>query len=87
MSKNSRVNYAQFVHKFTDKEGNIRFGVGQWNQERAQFTRPLDNRTRQLTGCSAEYFRAVEGLGGYLSREKALRRARYLFSYLFDKID
>lgn len=80
MSKNSQVDYTQYVHKFTDENGKIYFAVGEWNQERGQYTCPLDAHTRELTGCFAEFARTPQGLGAYsASRQKALRRARYLF--------
>jgi len=79
MSRNNKVNYTQFVHEFTDDEGRTRYAVGQWSLEHGQYTAPLDTRTRKLTGCFAEFSSTTKGLGGYLKRSDALRRARYLF--------
>jgi len=80
MSRNSQVDYTQYVHEYTDDDGKTRYAVGEWSMERGQFTAPLDARTRKLTGCSAEFSRTANGMGGYLKRSDALRRARYLFS-------
>ena len=79
MSRNSAVDFTKYVHEFVDDEGKTRYAVGQWDEKNAQFTAPLDARTRKLTGCFAEFSRTAKGLGGYLSRSDALRRARYLF--------
>jgi len=79
MSRNSQVDYTQYIHQFTDDEGKIRWAVGKWSQIYGQFTVPLDARTRKLTGCFAEFSGSAKGLGGYLNRQDALRRARYLF--------
>jgi hypothetical protein len=87
MSRNSQVDYTQYIHEFVDDDGKTRFAVGQWSQENGQFTTPLDARTRKLTGCSAEFSRTAKGLGGYLKRSDALRRARYLFSETPEEIE
>lgn len=79
MSRNPKINFAKYVHEFTDDDGKTRWAVGEWDAKNGQFTAPLDARTRKLTGCSAEFSRTAKGLGGYLSRADALRRARYLF--------
>jgi Arc/MetJ-type ribon-helix-helix transcriptional regulator len=79
MSRNKNVDYTQYVHKFTDASDNIRYAVGEWSDKNAQFTRPLDKRERELTGGFAEFSRTAAGLGGYRNRQKALRRARYLY--------
>jgi hypothetical protein len=79
MSKNKNVDYTQYVHEYTDEDGVQRYAVGEWDQEKGQYICPLDKRTAELSGCSREYSRTPAGLGGYKSRQKALRRARYLF--------
>jgi hypothetical protein len=85
MSRNSSIDYTKFVHQFEDKTGQTRYAVGEWNQKRGQFTRPLDSRTQKLTGCSEEFTQSLLGFGGYKTRAQALRRARYLFSYLEER--
>ena len=79
MSRNKSVNYTQYVHEFVDDRGNTRYAVGEWDEKHAEYICPLDERQRKLTGCFAEFSKKPAGLGGYLSRQKALRRARYLF--------
>lgn len=79
MSRNPKADYTQYVHEYTDKHGKTRYAVGEWNEQSGQYTCPLDKRTAELTGCFAEFAKTPAGLGGYLSRAKALRRARYLF--------
>ena len=79
MSRNSTVNYTQYVHEFTDDQGKTRFAVGQWDEKNGQYICPLDAGTAKRSGCSSEYTTTPKGLGGYLSKRQALRRARYLF--------
>lgn len=79
MSRNSKVDYTQYVHEYTDDQGRTRYAVAEWDADKAQYTAPLDKRTYELTGCFAEFARTPKGIGGYLTRSKALRRARYLF--------
>jgi hypothetical protein len=80
MSRNAKVDYTQYVHEYVDDNGKTRYAVGQWVESAGQYQCPLDNRTAELTGCYAEFARTAKGLGGYLTRSKALRRARYLFA-------
>lgn len=75
-----RAKYDCYVHEFTDSQGRTRYAVGEWDQERAQYYRPLDQRTCKLTGCTGEFTRRVEEWGGYLTKRQALQRARYLFN-------
>lgn len=79
MSRNKHVDYTKYVHEYTDRKGVTRYAVAEWNQESGQYTCPLDMRTYKLTGCHSEFARTPAGIGGYTSRAKALRRARYLF--------
>lgn len=79
MSRNPDKDFTQYIHEFVDDDGKTRYAVGVWNPQSGQFTAPLDARTRKLTGCFAEFSGSAKGLGGYLSRKEALRRARYLF--------
>lgn len=71
--------YDKYVHEFTDERGRTRYAVAEWDAQNGQYICPLDNRTAKLTGCRAEFAKKPDGLGGYLSRREALRRARYLF--------
>lgn len=79
MSRNGNVDYTQYVHEYTDKDGVTRYAVAEWNEEHAEYIAPLDKRTQELTGCFAEFAKTPAGIGGYRDRRKALRRARYLF--------
>lgn len=72
--------YGKYVHEFIDKDGNTRYAVAEYNEKTGQYTCPLDVRTRKLTGCSAEFANTPAGIGGYLTKKQALRRARYLFA-------
>jgi len=78
MSRNKNINYAQYIHEFTDANGDTRYAVAR--AENGQYTRPVDSRTYKLTGCSQEFCHSLKTFGGYLTRREALRRARYLFS-------
>lgn len=80
MTRNKTVDYTKYIHEFEDKNGKIRFAVAEWNEQSAEFICPLDKRTQQLTGCYAKFSKTPSGLGGYITRTQALRRARYLFS-------
>ena len=75
-----KAKYTQFVHEFIDKDGNTRYAVAEHNEKTGQYTCPLDARSAKLTGCSAEYAGTPAGIGGYLTKKQALRRARYLFN-------
>jgi hypothetical protein len=79
MSRNPEVDYTQFVHEFVDEFGHTRYAVARWEQSSGQFVCPLSETTKKLTGCFAEYAKQPSELGGYKSRQEALRRARYLF--------
>jgi hypothetical protein len=79
MSRNSQADFTQYVHEFTDKQGVVRFAVAEWDEANNQYTCPMDNQERELTGAHTKFARKLEGLGGYRDRTKALRRARYLF--------
>ena len=76
---NMKAKFTKYVHEFTDDFGETRYAVAEWDEFHGQWVAPLDHNTRALTGCSAEYARTLNGLGGYKSRARALRRARYLY--------
>ena len=80
----ARPNYTQFVHEFIGKDGNIWFAVGEWDQERGQYTAPLDASTAKLTGCGGQFAQRPQGMDHYPTRKQALSRARYLFSYRYE---
>jgi hypothetical protein len=79
MSRNKNVSYSKYVHEFTDATGAARYAVGEWNENNAQYTCPLDAGEREATGCHTKFSKTPAGLGGYTKRAKALRRARYLY--------
>ena len=80
----AKPNYSQFVHEFTDEKGNKRFAVAEYDEKRGQYIAPLDRKAQRLTGCTSEFAKTPQGIGGYPTRRQALRRARYLFGYLYD---
>ena len=71
--------FTQYVHEFTDKQGRTRYAVGEWDEEKAEYVCPMDKGEQELTGCFAYFAKTPAGLGGYLTKRQALRRARYLF--------
>ena len=71
--------YDRYVHEFTNKRGETRYAVAEWNEEHNQYQRPTSARTYKLSGCSAEYSGDVSWFGGWLTRRQAFREARYLF--------
>ncbi len=77
-------NYSKFVHEFTDEKGNVRYAVAEYDEKRGQYKAPLDRKAQRLTGCTSEFAKTPQGIGGYPTRRQALRRARYLFGYLYD---
>ena len=78
MSRNPDVDYTKYVHEYEDKNGVTRYAVAQ--KRGGQYVCPVDKRTAELTGCGQEFANTPAGLGGYLTRQKALRRARYIFA-------
>ena len=80
----AKKDFTQYVHEFTTDNGKTRYAVGQWHQDKGQYTRPFDKSEAKLTGCSAEFARKPQGIQSFASRKKALRRARYLY-YEMDK--
>ncbi len=77
--------YSKFVHEFTDEKGNVRYAVADYDEKRGQYKAPLDRKAQRLTGCIYEFAKTPQGIGGYPTRRQALRRARYLFGYLYDQ--
>ena len=73
------MDYTQYVHEFSDRSGQIRYAVGRWDDDHAEYIRPFDATERRLTGCSAEFARKPEAIQSFPTRKQALRRARYLF--------
>ena len=74
-----KAKYDQYIHEYYDESGNVRYSVAWWDENTGQYQRPLDARTRALTGCHTEYTHRIKEFGGYLTKRQALRRARYLF--------
>ena len=77
MSRNSKVNYSQYVHEFVGQDGRTRWAVAE--HKNGQYIRPHDAGEYKATGCLASFAGTPAGIGGYLTRAQALRRARYLF--------
>jgi hypothetical protein len=73
-----RDTYTQYVHEY-ERNGQTRYAVGRWDEERGQYTRPHDQEEYKLTGCSASFARRPEDMQSYPTRRQALRRARYLY--------
>jgi len=82
MSRNKNVNYAQYVHAFVDANGVTRYAVGAWDEEKGQYTCPMTDGEMAATGCHTKFAKTPAGLGGYVSRARALRRARYIFGQM-----
>lgn len=79
----ARMDYTQYVHEFEDAKGRTRYAVARWDEEKGQYIRPFDEGERIDTGCFAEFARTPSGVQSFTSRERALRRARYLFRPLW----
>lgn len=82
MSKSGQ--YAKYVHRFlVEGDKYPAFAVGEWNEEQAQYTCPLDSRTAKLTGCHTEFSKKIERLSnryyGPKAYQMAYSRARYLY--------
>jgi hypothetical protein len=77
----SRNDYTQYVHEYVDKNGRTLYAVGQWDESRGEYYRPMDAGERAANGGNvfAYISRDVRNMGAYTSRTQALRRARYLF--------
>jgi hypothetical protein len=73
--------FTQYVHEFEDGRGQTRYAVARWDEQHAQYVRPLDATERRLSGAYAEFARMPCGMQSYTSRTRALRRARYLFAH------
>ena len=78
--------YSKYIHEFVDQAGQVRYAVALHDGN--GYSRPADQRTIALTGQNIETTRDIQSFGGYLSKRKALRRARYLFSdsYVMDEL-
>lgn len=74
-----RMDWTQFVHEFVDDNGQTRYAVAEWDEERGQYVRPFDASEYKLTGCSKEFAKRPGGVQSFKSRKQALARARYLF--------
>lgn len=70
--------YDQYLHEYLDANGQRRYAVGEFSN--GQYTCPLSRAEARLTGCHTQFGSRPADLGGYRSRERALRRARYLFA-------
>lgn len=79
MARNKNVDYTQYVHEFENERGETRYAVAEWNEQAGQYQRPLTAQAARATGCFAEFCRNLNYFGGYVDRQRALRRARYLF--------
>ena len=73
--------YGKYVHKFVDAFGITRYAVAEWDEKSGEYIVPLDSSTRKMNGGNvyAEFAKSLKTIGGYLTRQQALRRARYLF--------
>ena len=60
-------------------DGRKIYGVGIWSDKNAQYTAPLDARTKKLTGCYAECSRKPIGR---MTLKKARQEARKLWGYV-----
>jgi hypothetical protein len=71
--------YDQFVHEWRDDQGRTRYAVAEYQD--GSYRCRMDATERKLNGgsCFAYLCSTASGLGGYLTRRQALRRARYLY--------
>lgn len=69
------------IYSYEGKDGQTRYAVCIWYQDRGQYQAPLDAKTARLTGCSGEFARTVEGIGGKADLAWAQQRARALYGY------
>lgn len=79
MSRNPTRDYTEYIHEYVDVNSVTRYCVAIRDPESGQYACPMDARERELTGCSTYFAKTPAGIGGYTDRQKALRRARYLF--------
>lgn len=69
-------NYAQYVHQGEDGQ----FFVGEWSQERAQWSCPLTVTDAKLTGCSGAFWRNTRAARySFKTRKQARDFARRLY--------
>jgi len=81
---NKRNSYTKFVHEYENKNGNIRYAVGEWDQKRGQYHADLDASTAKLTGYSGQFARRPGGMDNYATKKQALSRARHLFGHRYE---
>ena len=79
--KKQKQSFTQYVHEFIDEQGRRRWAVARWDDKNGEYYCPLSADERRANGGEvfAIVSRSLEYLGGYLNRQQALRRARYLF--------
>ena len=70
--------WSEYVHEYETDDGRTVYGVGRWNQDSGQFTRPLDAEERRLTGCHTEF-----GPLSYMPQAATLEDAEALARRLF----
>ena len=75
----ARKDFTQYVHEFEDDKGVTRYAVAEWDSFHNNWVVPMDARQAKATGCHSECARTLKGIGGYIDRKIALRRARYLY--------
>lgn len=71
------VDYTKYVHEFVDAHGATRYAVAELVD--GQYQCPVSESVYKRHGVSRECASTTAGLGGYLTKREALRRARYLF--------
>jgi len=79
------MDYSEFVHEYTDRDGKTRYVVAQ--HINGQYIAPMNERGDRLTGASYLVGRRAADVAGsitytYARRRDAIRRARYLYGYV-----
>lgn len=72
--------YTQFIHPYTDANGNTRYAVARWDAKNRTYTRPLNAAERKANPGAFAIYGSLDYLGGYTTRAAALRAARRMFS-------
>ena len=75
----SKYDYNDYIHAFTNDNGEVRFAVCVWDEKSGEYYLPMNDEERRLTGCSAYFAKTLEGIGGYKTRVKARYEAKKRF--------
>jgi len=71
--------YTRYVHGYITADGETRYAVGEWVEQRKKYWRPHDRAEYLATGLNACFCERIEECQYFPTRAQALRRARYLW--------